>query len=90
MGSDDVGERRDRREISPLRELTRSQEVNAKKRRQLTSVEMTGTALALTCIWAGLGSACGNRKKVDSSRKTRDGAEYLASLGMTGWFLALT
>jgi hypothetical protein len=69
MGSDDVGERRDRREFSPLRELTRSQEVNAKKRRQLTSVEMTGTALALTCIWAGLGSACGNRKQIHRARR---------------------
>src|SRR5262249_42921358 len=33
---------RNRREISPLREPTRSREVNAKKRRRLVSVEMTG------------------------------------------------
>src|SRR5580704_6367304 len=40
-----------RREISPLREPTRSQEANAKKRRRLASVEMTVWVVGVDLSW---------------------------------------
>jgi hypothetical protein len=64
-----------RREISPLREPTRSQEANAKKRRRLASVEMT--------VWVvGVGDLSWLKpratKRVERKNRSR------TSVGMTG------
>jgi hypothetical protein len=52
--------RTDRREVSPLRKPTRSQEANARKKRRLAPVEMTSAAwvaefeiLSAADAWSG-------------------------------------